>query len=103
MSYFGNLGIRTITGLAVKDVTSGFKGFHAYALRTLDTSSFRCTGFAFQAEMAYACQRKGFNIVEHPITFIDRSRGRSKMSLAIVVEALWRLLPLRWCRRHRTF
>lgn len=101
LSYVGNLGIRTVAGLAVRDATSGFKGFQAGALRALDVTSFRCTGFAFQAEMAYACQRKGFKVVEHPITFVDRSRGRSKMSLAIVIEAVWRLLPLRWGRRRR--
>ncbi len=96
LSYFGNLGIRLITGLRVRDATSGFKAFDAGALRALDLAAFRCTGFAFQAEMAHACQRNAYTVAEHPIIFVDRAKGRSKMSLAIVVEAFWKLLPLRW-------
>ena len=100
LSYFGNLGIRLITGLRVRDATSGFKAFQAGALRALDIAAFRCTGFAFQAEMAHACQRNAYTVAEHPIIFMDRTRGRSKMSLAIVIEAFWKLLPLRWSRRR---
>ena len=100
LSYFGNLGIRLITGLRVRDATSGFKAFQAGALRALDMSEFRCTGFAFQTEMAHACQRNAYTVAEHPIIFVDRTRGQSKMSLAIVIEAFWKLLPLRWSRRR---
>ena len=100
LSYFGNLGIRLITGLRVRDATSGFKAFRADALRALDMAAFRCTGFAFQAEMAHACQRNGYTVAEHPIIFIDRTKGQSKMSMAIVFEAVWKLLPLRWSRRR---
>ena len=100
LSYFGNLGIRLITGLRVRDATSGFKAFQAATLRALDMSTFRCTGFAFQAEMAHACQRNAYTVAEHPIIFMDRTRGKSKMSLAIVVEAVLKLLPLRWSRRR---
>ncbi len=100
LSYFGNLGIRLITGLRVRDATSGFKAFQAGALRALDMAAFRCTGFAFQAEMAHACQRSAYTVAEHPIIFMDRTRGKSKMSLAIVVEAVLKLLPLRWSQRR---
>ena len=95
LSAGGNLGIRIITGLNVKDATSGFKAYRASALRSLELQRFRCKGFGFQAEVAYACQQNGYRVVEHPITFLDRTRGRSKMSLAIVIEAVWRLLVLR--------
>ncbi len=98
LSYFGNLGIRLITGLDVRDATSGFKAFEAGALRGLDMGGFRCAGFAFQAEMAHACQRKAYTVAEHPIIFMDRTKGRSKMSAAILAEAVWKLLPLRWRR-----
>ena len=99
LSAAGNLGIRAITALEVKDATSGFKGFRSSVFRSMDLDQFRCKGFAFQAEMAHACQRRGYQITEHPIVFADRAKGRSKMSMAIVLEAIWRLLPLRWHRK----
>ena len=95
LSAFGNHAIRLVTGVAVKDVTSGFKLFKAGALRSLDVSALRCKGFGFQAEVAHQCQARGYTVVECPITFIDRKRGKSKMSLHIVVEAVWRLSLLR--------
>ena len=98
LSYLANRGIRAVVGLKVRDVTSGFKGFRSEALRRVNLSDFRCTGFAFQAEMAHACQRTGCRIVERPIIFVDRTQGASKMSTYIIVEALWRLLPHRWKR-----
>ncbi|MCH7786284.1 MAG: polyprenol monophosphomannose synthase [Chloroflexi bacterium] len=98
LSYLANLGIRAVVGLKVRDATSGFKGFRSEALRRVNLSDFRCTGFAFQAEMAHACQSTGCRIVEHPIIFVDRTQGTSKMSTYIIVEALWRLLPHRWKR-----
>ena len=98
VSALGNMGIRTVAGLKVKDATSGFKAFRGDALRSLDMADFRCKGFGFQAEMAHACQRRGFRVVEYPIVFERRAAGQSKMSLFIVVEAMWRLLPLRWRR-----
>jgi dolichol-phosphate mannosyltransferase len=98
LSYLANWGIRAVGGLKVKDVTSGFKGYRGGALRSLDLTQFRCKGFGFQAEVAHACQRLGLTVVEHPIVFADRTQGRSKMSLSIAFEALWRLLLLRWRR-----
>ena len=95
LSAFGNHTIRLVTGVAVRDVTSGFKLFRADALRSLDESALRCRGFGFQAEVAHQCQARGFTVVEHPIIFMDRIRGQSKMSLNIVVEAVWRLSLLR--------
>lgn len=96
LSWTANLGIRLVAGLKVKDATSGFKGYRASALRSIDFSRLRCKGFAFQAEVAHACQRMGYRVVEHPIVFQERAGGRSKMSVGIVLEALWKLLPLRW-------
>ena len=95
LSYIGNVGIRMVSGVMVKDATSGFKAFRSSALGMIDLDSLQCKGFAFQAEMAHACQWKGHRVVEHPIVFDDRIRGHSKMSLDIVVEASWRLLSLR--------
>ena len=98
LSSLGNLGIRAITGLKVKDATSGFKAFRGSVLGSMDLSQFRCKGFGFQAEVAHACQRSDYNVLEYPIVFASRTRGRSKMEFAIMVEAVWRLLLLRWNR-----
>ena len=100
LSSLGNLGIRLVAGLSVRDATSGFKAFRASALSRLDMSEFRCAGFGFQAEVAHSCQRLGLRVVERPILFVDRAKGRSKMSALIVFEAIWRLLPYRLKRRR---
>ncbi len=96
LSVSANLGIRTVSGLKVNDATSGFKGFRREALSKVDLTKLRSKGFAFQAEMIHACQRRGYRIVEHPFRFANRVRGSSKMSIYIAVEALWRLASLRW-------
>ncbi|MYD50108.1 MAG: polyprenol monophosphomannose synthase [Dehalococcoidia bacterium] len=92
----GNWGIRTVTGVKVKDATGGFKAFRQSVLRSIDFSQIRCAGFGFQAEINHACERMGCVVTEHPIVFIDRTMGKSKMSLYIMIEAMWKLLPLRW-------
>ena len=92
----GNWGIRTVTGVKVKDATGGFKAFRQSVLRSIDFSQIRCAGFGFQAEINHACERMGCVVTEHPIVFIDRTMGKSKMSLGIMIEAMWKLLPLRW-------
>lgn len=101
LSYTGNLGIRVITGLRVKDATAGFKAFDARVLASIDLAQLRCKGFAFQAEVAHACQGIGYRVEERPIVFRSRASGKSKMSIAIIAEALWKLLPLRWRARSR--
>jgi len=58
-------------------------------------SRFRCKGFGFQAEVAFACQSQGYRVLEHPFMFSNRLYGESKMNLGIVVEAIWRLVLLR--------
>ena len=95
LSAFGNHLIRTVTGVRVKDVTSGFKAYRSSALRSLDLSKIRCIGFGFQAEIAHYCQKSGLEVTEHPITFMERTRGESKMSVRIVAEAIWKLTLLR--------
>ena len=99
LSALANHGIRAVVGLKVKDSTTGFKAFRADALHKIDFDGFRCKGFGFQAEVAYACQRTGHRIVEYPITFYDRVHGESKLSLNIILEALWRLFLLRWQKK----
>lgn len=99
LSSFGNMGIRAVSGVRVKDATAGFKAFRSTVISSMDLARFRCKGFGFQAEMAFACELAGYKVVEHPIVFEERHRGYSKMSMLIVFEALWRLALLRWKRR----
>jgi len=95
ISYWGNVGIRLILGLKVKDATAGFKGFRRNSLESIGIERLRLTGFGFQAEVAYRCQKAGMNVVEHPYVFMDRTVGSSKMSFGIVVEAFFHLSWLR--------
>ena len=95
LSSYGNLYARTVLGLKPRDVTAGFKAFRREALGRLGLKDLRCKGFAFQAEIAYRCKLARLTVVEHPIVFVDRSRGESKMSRAIIVEALVKLPQVR--------
>ena len=98
LSQVANWGIRLVSGLQTRDATSGFRAFKAATLQSIKLGELRCKGFGIQAELAHACQRQGYRLVEYPILFSDRTSGRSKMSLFIVLEALWYLLPSRWRR-----
>ena len=95
ISYWGNVGIRTILGLKVKDATAGFKGFRRKTLESIGIDRLTLTGFGFQAEVAYRCQQADMNVVELPYIFMERTAGKSKMSFGIIVEAFFALLWLR--------
>jgi len=81
--------------MGVHDPTGGFKCFRRGVLETIDLDSITARGYAFQIETTYRAKRAGFRVVELPITFAERQVGRSKMSRAIVLEALWRVPLLR--------
>ena len=81
--------------MGVHDPTGGFKCFRRVVLETIDLGSITARGYAFQIETTYRAKRAGFRVVEVPITFADREVGHSKMSRAIVLEALWRVPLLR--------
>ncbi len=81
--------------MGVRDPTGGFKCFRRRVLETIDLDAIDSHGYVFQIETTYRAKRAGFSVVELPITFSDRERGRSKMSRAIVVEAIWRVPLLR--------
>ncbi len=95
LSWGGNLYARSIAGLAVKDTTAGFKCFRRHVLESLDLATIQSDGYAFQIEIALACQRKGYRVKEVPITFMERRAGESKLSGRIVVEAMWRVWQIR--------
>lgn len=81
--------------MGVRDPTGGFKCFRRHVLEALDLDSITAKGYAFQIEMTYRAKQRGFRVVEVPITFVERTEGRSKMSRAIMLEAVWRLPLLR--------
>ena len=99
LSRGGNLYARLLLGLPVRDATSGFRVYRAEALRELIDPPPTAEGYAFQVELAYRAWRRGLSVGEVPITFTDRTHGRSKLSRRIVVEALWRV-PI-WAIRDR--
>ena len=94
LSRFGNAYSRAWLGYSVRDSTAGFRAYRTEWLRELDLSTAASEGYAFQVEMTFRTYRAGKRIVEVPITFVERTMGRSKMSRRIVVEALVRIA--RW-------
>jgi dolichol-phosphate mannosyltransferase len=84
--------------MGVKDPTGGFKCFRREVLETIDLDAITAKGYAFQIEMTYRAKQAGFKVVEIPIAFVDRTAGNSKMSKAIVLEAIWRVPLLRFGR-----
>lgn len=99
ISQGGNRYAALVLGLPVRDATAGFRAYSADALRNLDLDAVRADGYGFQVEMAYLVHRNGGAIAEVPITFRERERGESKMSMNIVVEAM--LLVTWWGLRDR--
>jgi dolichol-phosphate mannosyltransferase len=87
----GSFYARVILGVTVRDLTGGFKCYRRQVLETIDLDAVTSKGYAFQIETTYRALRKGFTVVEVPITFVDRVVGGSKMSKAIVVEAVWKV------------
>ncbi len=96
MSYVASIYVRFITRMKVMDTTAGFKCYTRKVLETIDLEKVRFTGYAFQIEMKYTAWKLGFNIVEVPIIFTDRTMGESKMSKGIFKEAVLGVLSLRW-------
>jgi dolichol-phosphate mannosyltransferase len=94
----GSLYTALFLRLGVKDPTAGFKCFRRIVLESIDTDTITARGYAFQIETTFRARRRGFRIVEVPITFDDRTHGASKMSRWIVLEAVWRV-PLMRIRR----
>jgi len=96
LSYYANVYARVVTGLRVRDLTGGFKCFHRRVLEAIDLNSVHSNGYSFQIEMTFRACRHGFSVLEVPIVFTDREQGHSKMSKAIVREAVWMVPKLRW-------
>ena len=99
LSAWGSFYARTILGLPVRDVTSGFRLWKRETLEALPLERVRASGYIFQVEMAYLAHRLGFRLAEVPIYFADRRSGKSKMSFSIQLEAAFRVWQVLWSYR----
>jgi dolichol-phosphate mannosyltransferase len=99
LSRGANLYTRLALGLPVRDATGGYRAYRTPVLDKIDIDSVVSQGYCFQVDLAWRSYRQGLRVVEVPITFTDRERGASKMSPAIVREALWRVTV--WGMRAR--
>lgn len=95
MSYYASAYVRMITGMKVRDTTAGFKCYNRKVLEAIPFNKIKFTGYAFQIEMKYTAWKLGFNIVEVPIIFTDRTLGESKMNKRIFREAIFGVIDLR--------
>lgn len=98
MSYFASVYVRMILFIGIADTTAGFMCYSRKVLAAIDLDNIYFKGYAFQIEMKYAAKRKGYKVVEVPITFVDRQFGESKMSTGIFKEALlgvWKMRKLK--------
>lgn len=96
LSFCASIYVRMVLWLGVRDTTAGFVCYTRRVLEALPLDEVRFIGYAFQIEMKYRVRRKGFRIVEVPITFIDRERGTSKMNSSIFKEAIVGVLQMRF-------
>jgi dolichol-phosphate mannosyltransferase len=94
----GSLYAQLLLGVPVRDLTGGFKCYRRAVLETIDLDAIDSKGYAFQIETTYRAIKAGFRVVEVPIVFTDREVGGSKMSKAIVLEAVWKVPALRLAR-----
>lgn len=99
LSRYGNAYACGVLGMSVNDATAGFRAYRVGALQDIDVFSTRAKGYGFQIETAYRVSRSGRSLTEVPITFTDRVRGYSKMSLTVAAEEL--LLVTWWGFRDR--
>jgi dolichol-phosphate mannosyltransferase len=95
LSYGASRYVRWITRMKVKDSTAGFVCYKRSVLETINLGKIRFVGYAFQIEMKFKAYKKGFNIVEIPVIFKDRTKGKSKMSGSIISEAIFGVISLK--------
>ena len=88
MSFFASKYVKFITGMPIHDSTAGFKCYKREVLETINFDKIQFVGYAFQIEMKFKAWKYGFNVVEVPVVFTDRTEGESKMSSGIFMEAV---------------
>lgn len=96
MSYFASVYVRFITGINIQDATAGFVCFHRRVLEKINLDEIKFVGYAFQIEMKFKAIQYGFNVVEVPIIFTDRTLGESKMSTKIFREAFFGVMQMKF-------
>ena len=104
MSYFASMYVRLITRIDIQDATAGFKCYRRIVLETIPMDKIRFVGYAFQIEMKFTAVKYGFNVVEVPIIFTDRTEGVSKMSTRIFREAFLGVIQMKvnsWFRSYK--
>ncbi|MGJ1318260.1 polyprenol monophosphomannose synthase [Sphingobacterium spiritivorum] len=103
MSYFASVYVRFITGIKIQDATAGFVCFRRRVLEKIPLDKIKFVGYAFQIEMKFTALQYGFNVVEVPIIFTDRTEGTSKMSTKIFREAFFGVIQLKiasWFKKY---
>jgi dolichol-phosphate mannosyltransferase len=96
LSRFASIYSRIILGSDFADFTGGFNGWSGKLLQAIEVDSLRSDGYSFQMELKFLADRLGFKHIEFPITFTERRSGKSKMSWAIALEAIWRVWKFRF-------
>ena len=96
LSFFASKYVRLITGLPINDSTAGFVCFTSKVLKELPLDKVKLVGYGFQIEMKFRAYCKKFKIVEIPIIFTDRTKGHSKMSGAIINEAVFGVIKMKF-------
>ncbi|MEV8517021.1 polyprenol monophosphomannose synthase [Dactylosporangium sp. NPDC051484] len=91
ISRIGNIYVRMALGMPLRDATGGYRAYRTPVLGKIDLDSIASHGYCFQVDLAWRSHKDGFRVAEVPITFTERERGQSKMSSAIVREALWKV------------
>jgi len=99
----GSWYARKLLGVGIRDLTGGFKCYRRSVLERIDLDAIRARGYAFQIETTYRAIRAGFDVVEVPIVFADRTAGQSKMSRSIVLEAVTQVPALRFAALRGEF
>lgn len=102
LSRGGNRYVQVLSGVPVRDATSGYRAFRREVLEELDVESLHSDGYSFQLETVLLAWRRGFQLREVPIVFVERRAGASKITRAIILEALWRVLVWSVGRPRRT-
>ena len=95
LSYFANIYVRIITGMPIKDATSGFIAYTNESLSSLNIDNIKFNGYAFQIEMKFKLWKKNFKLREHQIIFVNRKSGKSKMDKNIIFEAIFGVIRLK--------
>jgi dolichol-phosphate mannosyltransferase len=95
----GNAYTRLLLGIPVRDATAGYRVFRRSTLEHIDLAAVRSQGYVFQADLAFRTLQAGLRVVEVPIEFVERVRGRSKMTSRVAAESLLRIT--RWGAAER--